>query len=84
MRTCAFWCSLCLLMLASAPAFAWANEGHKIVCEIAYRNLVPAARKAVDRLIDADGRFRSFPNPARGPTMSASTPPMTPSRGGTI
>ena len=74
MRTCAFWCSLSLLILASAPAFAWGNDGHKIICEIAYRNLVPTAKKSVDDLIAADGRFSSFPESCPWPDTIGTDP----------
>lgn len=51
---------LALLSLASAPAFAWGDTGHRIVCEIAVGELSAAARAEVDRLIRQDDEFRSF------------------------
>jgi hypothetical protein len=37
----------------SAPALAWGDSGHRAVCEIAWRNLTPAARSEVLRLLRA-------------------------------
>ncbi len=37
----------------SSHAFAWGDSGHRTVCEIALRNLTPAARREVDRLLRA-------------------------------
>jgi hypothetical protein len=54
--------SLALSLLAAFPAFAWGDDGHKIVCEIAYRNVTPAAKSAIDHLIQADGQFATFPD----------------------
>jgi hypothetical protein len=38
---------------ASPPALAWGDSGHRTVCEIALRNLTPAARAEVSRLLQA-------------------------------
>ena len=35
-----------------APAVAWGEDGHWIVCELAYRQLSDEARAKVDRLVD--------------------------------
>lgn len=40
-----------LLLVASAQAFAWGPEGHRIVGEIAAEHLTPAAKAAVDQLL---------------------------------
>ena len=40
-----------LLMLTPFPAFAWSPEGHEIVALIAMRELTPAARNQVARLL---------------------------------
>ncbi|MER9593949.1 S1/P1 nuclease [Mesorhizobium sp. M0244] len=42
-------------------AFAWGDEGHQIVCSIAYKELTPSARQKVDSLIAQDSEFRAFP-----------------------
>ena len=47
--------------LAAAPqAFAWGDAGHKIVCQLAYLELTPAAKAKVDALIAADPKFHTF------------------------
>lgn len=40
----------------------WGHDGHRIVCEIAYRNLTPETRDAVDELLagDPEEQFRDF------------------------
>lgn len=49
-----------LTPLPTTPAFAWGPDGHHTVCAIAYRGLTPTAKAEVDRLIAADGRYKSF------------------------
>lgn len=45
---------LFLLMVLLAPsAFGWGEDGHRIVCRIAYQSLTSAERKEVDRLLAA-------------------------------
>ncbi len=46
-------------VLSPAP---WGYDGHRIVCEIAYRNLTPSTREAVDELLvgDPDEKYRDF------------------------
>ena len=61
---------LFLSMLLPGFAFAWGDTGHSTVCEIAYAELTREARRQVDRLIDADPQYDSFPescNWADGP-----------------
>jgi S1/P1 Nuclease len=45
-----FWCAalLCLLPL---QAFAWGQEGHSIIAEIAQREVKPETRTAIDRIL---------------------------------
>tara|TARA_R110000868_G_scaffold53249_1_gene167322 strand:+ start:20783 stop:21679 length:897 start_codon:yes stop_codon:yes gene_type:complete len=43
-----------------APAMAYGAEGHRIVCDLAYRNLTDEARSEVDRLIGLDPEFEHF------------------------
>jgi hypothetical protein len=40
----------------------WGFDGHRVVCEIAYQNLEPGTRDAVDELLagDPEERFRDF------------------------
>ncbi|RVD31772.1 S1/P1 nuclease [Mesorhizobium sp. M4B.F.Ca.ET.017.02.2.1] len=47
--------------LGQEKAFAWGDEGHQIVCSIAYKELTPSARQKVDGLIAQDRDFRAFP-----------------------
>lgn len=47
--------------LAAAPeAFAWGDAGHRIVCQLAYLELTPAAKAKVDALIALDPKFHTF------------------------
>lgn len=39
--------------LSASPASAWGSSGHRIVCEIAFRNLTPTAKAEVVRLLQA-------------------------------
>jgi hypothetical protein len=49
------------LVLASASdVLAWSDVGHKIVCEIAFQELNPKARRAVTRLMHRDREFKIF------------------------
>jgi hypothetical protein len=42
------------------PAFAWGAIGHEVICEIAFRELMPAARAKVEALIERDNEFGLF------------------------
>lgn len=48
------WAALC------GQAVAWGEEGHKIVCEIAFRLAQPDTRAAVRKLIKSDTEFDTF------------------------
>lgn len=39
----------------------WGRDGHKIVCEIAYREVSSQTRRAIDHLLDEDDDYDSFP-----------------------
>ena len=41
-------------LFASTGAFAWGDEGHRIIAVIAYARLTPAARAKVDAILAAD------------------------------
>src|SRR5882757_6084658 len=41
-------------------AWAWGDEGHKIVCEIAMRLVQPSTRAEIQKLISSDEQFASF------------------------
>ena len=43
-----------------APAAAYGRDGHRIVCDLAYRHLTEDARSEVDRLIALDPQFEHF------------------------
>jgi hypothetical protein len=42
------------LAAAPVPAFRWGDQGHRVLCEIAYRRLTPEARAWVDGIRRAD------------------------------
>jgi hypothetical protein len=48
------------LMSLCGNAHAWGDEGHKIVCEIAFRLAQPDTRAAVRKLIRSDTEFDTF------------------------
>ncbi len=52
-RLCRFFSILALLqcLLPPLPAHAWGTEGHRIIAALAQRQLTPAARKEIDRLL---------------------------------
>lgn len=55
--------SLLLLAIPTGPvsrAGAWSYSGHRIVCEIAFQELGPEARREVRRLTAAFGRYDTF------------------------
>lgn len=51
---------MCVMFFAPALAFGWGETGHRVVCQIAYDELLPAARSELDRLIALDRDFDSF------------------------
>ena len=48
-------------------AWAWGDEGHKIVCEIAMRLAVPSTRAEIRRLIKTNSEFDFFSNSCTWP-----------------
>jgi hypothetical protein len=46
--------------LLPEPAAAWGDEGHKVICEIAFRLVQPSTRAEIQRLIRTDTEFRRF------------------------
>jgi hypothetical protein len=44
----------------SSDAWAWGDEGHKVICEIAMRLVQPNTRAEIQKLISNDDRFDSF------------------------
>ena len=59
MRKLSFIAAL-LSVLGVSSAYAWGDEGHKTVCQIAFDKVKPSTRAAIVRLIQADGQFQSF------------------------
>ncbi len=57
------------LLLPAGFAHAWGDDGHKIVCEIAFQELTSEARSAVIELIRADDEFRFFNDSCTWPDM---------------
>ena len=49
-----------LFSLLSSSAFGWGEDGHRIVCQIAFDELTPSARIEVRRLLALDPDFESF------------------------
>jgi hypothetical protein len=60
---------------ATSPALAWGEAGHKIVCQLAYLELKPAAKAKVDALIALDPKFQTF---AASCTWADMFPPQRP------
>lgn len=53
-----FFCVLCLAVWTvfyAVPAFAWGQEGHRIIAQIAYDNMSRRARKNADRILGKGG-----------------------------
>ncbi|MBT9445624.1 MAG: S1/P1 nuclease [Hyphomonadaceae bacterium] len=43
--------TMMFLACAAAPALAWGGQGHRLIAELAYARLTPAARAEADRLL---------------------------------
>ena len=52
--------ALVLLFSLSSHAWAWGDEGHKVICEIAFRLAQPNTRAEIQRLIRTDTEFNRF------------------------
>ncbi len=64
-----------LQLAAAQQALAWGDAGHKIVCQLAYLELTPAAKAKVDALIALDPKFHTFATSCTWPDMF---PPVRP------
>ena len=53
-------CLLVALVSQCGDAYAWGDEGHKIVCEIAFRLAQPDTRSAVRKLIRSHTEVDTF------------------------
>jgi hypothetical protein len=49
-----------LTMGAPGDCWAWGDQGHKVICEIAFRLAQPSTRAKIQELISNDDRFGSF------------------------
>ncbi len=49
-----------LITLLPSIAFAWGEDGHRIVCQIAFDELMPVAKTEVTRLLALDPGFENF------------------------
>ena len=52
--------AILLLMLLPSIAFSLGNDGHRVVCQIAFDELTPVAKSEVNRLLAIDPDFESF------------------------
>jgi S1/P1 Nuclease len=68
-------------LAAGSPALAWGDSGHRTVCEIALRNLTPAARSEVSKLLRAHPAILGA-NPLNAEYGWACTYPDHPAAGG--
>jgi hypothetical protein len=46
--------ALVVLFPIGSEAWAWGDEGHEVICEIAFRLAQPSTRAEIRRLISAD------------------------------
>ncbi len=46
--------TLLLILMLALPTLAWGEQGHRLVGQVAYDSLSPAARAEVDRLLQAE------------------------------
>jgi S1/P1 Nuclease len=51
---------LLVLFPISSDVWAWGDEGHKVICEIAIHLVQPGTRAEIQKLISTDERFSSF------------------------
>jgi hypothetical protein len=49
-----------VMLGATGDSWAWGDEGHKVICEIAMRLVQPTTRAEIQKLISKDDRFDSF------------------------
>jgi hypothetical protein len=52
--------ALVALFPISSDAWAWGDQGHKVVCEIAFRLVQPNTRTEIRKLISTEERFSTF------------------------
>src|SRR3954451_242998 len=54
--------TLALTCVPLGQAFAWGDNGHRIVCEIAMLEMAPTTRAEVEALIATDQQFTAYPD----------------------
>jgi len=52
--------ALVVLLPISSDAWAWGDQGHKVICEIAMRLVQPSTRAEIQKLISNDQQFDTF------------------------
>jgi hypothetical protein len=52
--------ALLVLFPISGDAWAWGDQGHKVICELAFRLVQPNTRTEIQKLISTDDQFTSF------------------------
>ena len=67
----AFLAIAALFLAPASQAFAWGEDGHKIVCEIAFRLVTADTRGRIKALIETDTEYDRFSDAAIGPTSPA-------------
>ena len=73
--------AIMVVLTWGSQALAWGDSGHRTVCEIAFRNLTPAARTEVTRLLRAHPAILAA-NPLNAEYGWACTYPDHPAAGG--
>jgi hypothetical protein len=49
-----------VMTVTCRECWAWGDEGHKVICEIAVRLVQPNTRAEIEKLIGTDDRFTTF------------------------
>ena len=52
--------ALVVLFAISSDAWAWGDQGHKVICEIAFPLAQPNTRAEIRKLIGTDEQFKTF------------------------
>jgi hypothetical protein len=52
--------ALVVLFAISSDAWAWGDQGHRVICEIAFRLAQPNTRAEIRKLIGTDEQFDTF------------------------
>jgi len=62
---------VCVLLAVSQSAFAWGKKGHRIIAEVAYRLMSPAAVAQVDSVLGVHGMvwWANWPDEIRSDTL---------------